>query len=189
MKLLIGKIPENKEFNPKAGGWTHLEEPKFLKIQIYGFLMFVFILVFLDGLTVGSFGLNIDKIGLGYFILLVIATVAIHEFIHAVAYGKEHRGNVVFGIIPKMFCCYAYSDLITTKKRFMFVISAPFTFLTILPIAVTLLTGVHSTILISLSVTNGYLSSGDLFTFFFMGLNIPTNAFVKSNGWKTYWRA
>jgi len=141
------------------------------------------------------------QIPLWHILAILIVTLFLfmpaHELVHALCCpGWGLSADTVVGIwLPKGFL-YVYYDGPMSRNRFLFVLIAPYLFLSILPLALIaifkfagwtpeLILGLTWTSLLGSLLAGGdFVSIGSL-----ISSKVPGTALVRNNGQKSYWKA
>jgi hypothetical protein len=123
------------------------------------------------------------------FLLLLLALVPIHEFIHALAYGCGLRSpNLLVGLWLQRGIPYVLCDEPLPRRRVLFMLAAPFCVLTLLPLLTTpLLSGTLLSCVWFFSLLHAALCVGDAATFLRLVRQAPADARIHNQGWDTYW--
>ena len=197
MRLHIGAIPESAEFEPEAQGWTSLREPSPAMFQVWAVPAAIFnivLLALLWNLTSSSTTTQPLLVGIGLIVVLVVF-IPIHELLHACAAPGGCRGEkTIIGIWPQKGLFYAHHDGAMPRNRFLLVFFMPFFVLSLLPIPVaalwTYLTGDGTLFMVlqGLSFINGVAACGDILGIAMIWKQVPANAIVRNQGWRTYWK-
>ncbi|PIA73744.1 hypothetical protein CDR19_06175 [Ectopseudomonas toyotomiensis] len=190
VRLRIGSIPVNENFDPLAGNWTPCKEPKpwvstWLIAVPLSLLLAVSFAVMLFRLT------PIDLQGLTFYKLLLLYTglVITHEAIHAIM--QPDRGTsalTTLGFWPSHLVFYAHYDGERSRANFLFGLVSPFLLLSVVPMLLAIAFQTNAWWVGALILGNAVASSVDLFGFFAVLLGTPKNSQVINNGWYTYWR-
>ena len=198
MRLHIGAIPESAEFEPEAQGWKSLREPSPAMFQVWALPVAVFNIALLACLwsLVPSANTKTQPLMAGIGIAFVLlALIPVHELLHALAApGGRHSGKVIIGVWPQKGLFYAHYDGAMPRNRFLLVFFMPFFVLSLLPIPFAALwvqftgDGTLTTVLQVLSFLNGAAACGDILGIFMIGKQVPAQAIVRNQGWKTFWK-
>lgn len=119
--------------------------------------------------------------------LVAVVLIPIHEGLHALAYPRSGRGEVIIGFWPKKFYFYAVYTGEMSRERLVAVFVAPFTVLSIAPLVYALSQDGESSALALASIINAGFSSADVYFTYLVISQIPRHSRVRNNGWKTYW--
>jgi len=219
MRFHLGPFPENNDFEPESEGWSVLPDVNLDTIHVRAFwasiglfmlwlplFLFVFPMELLTPQTIqlapNAFQIQVPIFQIPYWhtltilIVLLILFIPAHEMIHALCCPKWGLStDTVVGIwLPKGFF-YVYHDGPMSRNRFMFVLVAPYLFLSLLPlalIAILRFTGWTTALIISLtwiSLLGSLLAGGDFVSIgMLLSPNIPSSALIRNNGQKSYWK-
>src|SRR4051794_31929558 len=104
MRFCNGPIPESRTLDLRAAGWTLLRTPnerRFVAVAMLWtvpFLLAATLLFLRSPAALRSF-LHHRPWSLASFLLLLLALIPAHEFVHALAYGCGLRSpNLIFGV-------------------------------------------------------------------------------------------
>jgi len=192
MRFMLGPMPENSQFDPKAEGWTSLREYGPVKIQLIAIPVVVFVgLLFelafwLAGANVSPLQ-NIRNVPIGLGIMPGI--IPIHELLHLLCFPCFGLGEKsIVGFWPKMFIPYVHYDGILSKKRFVLIASCPFVVLSITPLLISFIKPDIALVIVAVSYLNCLASGVDLISIFLLVKQVPSGAVVRNNGLHSYWR-
>src|SRR4051812_19824448 len=107
MRFIYGPIPESRTFDPVGAGWTPLREGEGGRFVSRALLWTIPFLVaatmsFLRVVPALRVALRHEPWALPCVVLLLLALVPAHEFIHALAYGCGLRSpNLLMGVWPQ----------------------------------------------------------------------------------------
>lgn len=192
MRFMLGPMPENSQFDPKAEGWTSLREPGPGKIQLIAIVTAVFVglllqlLFWLAGANVSPLqNIRNAPIGLG----IVLGIIPIHELLHLVCFPGFGLGEKsIVGFWPKMFIPYVHYDGILSKKRFVLIASCPFVVLSITPLLSSFIKPDIPVVVVAVSYLNCLICGVDLISIFLIVKQVPSDAAMRNNGLYSYWR-
>jgi len=191
MNIVLGRIPENPDFDPPSQGWTAIKEPSPWYAQLMAFPIGLIITVLLGILwyTAAPFdGFDVDDIG-GSALLWLAGIVVCHEFIHALFHpGCGTSANTYFGFWPSKLLFYAHYDSIISKRRFIVILIAPFVFISIVPLLFCAAFQCASMTICGVSLLNALCAAMDVFGCFLIFWSVPPGALTRNKGWKTYYR-
>ncbi len=192
MRFMLGPMPENSQFDPKAEGWVAVREPGPIKIQLIAIpvvvsIALLFQLAFwLAGVDISPLS-NIKNAPIALAIMLGI--VPIHELLHLVCFpGFGLSEKSIVGFWPKMFIPYVHYDGILSKKRFMLIVSCPFVVLSITPLLSSFIKPDIAVVIVAVSYLNCLVCGVDLISIFLVVKQVPSDAVVRNNGLHSYWR-
>lgn len=194
MRFINGPIPKSRTFDPIAAGWTPLRTPnerRFVAVAMLCTVPFVLTatMIFLHAAPALRTLFRLDPWSLPCFLLLLLALVPAHEFIHALAYGCGLRSpNLVVGVWLQRGIPYVLCDEPLPRRRVLFMLAAPFGILTIVPLlTVPLLSGPQLSCVLFFSILHAALCVGDAATFLRLLRQAPPEASIHNQGWQTYW--
>ncbi len=179
-------------------GWKPLQEPKNLASAIFLSIPFMFInLMIAIGIikifsfvSLGEFGLSSSSftftINLHVFISLIVL-VALHELFHLILI-PDFIGSPNTYIGLTLYGGFVVTEEEIAKKRFILITCAPFLIISILAPLLIGSVGWMTPLAKQLSLLNALASSVDMVYLFLVINQVPTNAVIKNNGPKTYWR-
>jgi hypothetical protein len=194
MRFINGPIPESRTFDPVAAGWTPLRTPnerRFVAVAMLCTVPFLLAttMLFLHSAPTLRTLFRLQPWSLPCFLLLLLALVPAHEFIHALAYGCGLRSpNLVVGVWLQWGIPYVLCDEPLPRGRVLFMLAAPFCVLTILPLlTVPLLSGPLLSGVLFFGLLHAALCVGDAATFLRLLRQAPPEARIHNQGWQTYW--
>ncbi len=140
--------------------------------------------------------------GLGFFLLNLLVLLAgmlvvifIHELVHALLMPDGGRSpRTLIAVWPEKLLFYAYHLGALTRNRFLLVFAGPLLALTGLPLVLLAIlapfpgTIVAQGLLAGVALFNGASACGDIIGFWLVLLQIPANALVRNQGWRSYWK-
>jgi hypothetical protein len=132
------------------------------------------------------------SVGLALLVLVTSVTllVVVHELLHAAVFPGGCLGaRTVLGVWPAMGVFYAHHDGPQSRNRMLLVLLMPFLVLTLGLWLVEMVfpTGWGS-VLGAFSIVNALFAGGDLLGTGMIAWQVPVNAEVRNQGWKTWWR-
>ena len=116
--------------------------------------------------------------------------IPVHELFHAAVH--PHFGlseNSILGIWPAKGVCYAHYTGELSRSRVVAIYSMPFLAISLSPLLLCAITARSSGLLAVISILNALASCVDMLAIGLILFQIPANATVRNNGWKTSWRA
>jgi hypothetical protein len=189
MKLKLGELPKKTTFNPEHEGWTSLKEPGILTAQLIGFPVGIILSVFTFYLAYAMTDFTwFTSFELLPFTVGLILCIIFHELIHALSFPKEEGEEIYLGFWPMAFAFYAFYTGKIKRNRFLICLLAPFILLSIVPILLMSLLDAHHELLIMICIFNAFASYVDVLGALII-LQVPKNAYLINNGWKSYWKA
>lgn len=190
MRFHIGPIPESPDFIPDET-WKALREPSpwifqllALPIGIGSGLLILFLWWYLTPLSAGN-----GDMSLSIFLLNFAGIVIVHELIHALIHpgnGRHHAS--ILGLWPTKILFYAHYDGKLSRDRFIAILLMPLLVISVLPLLILAITQTASGWLAFISSFNALLACGDILAAGMIWAQIPANATVRNQGWKTYWQ-
>ncbi len=200
MRFHFGAIPESPNFHPETDGWSKIREPGPVAIQFLAFPAALVILI-IEGLLLSivlppsmNYSTSMELPLLTPFIIFLLL-IPSHELLHAVfnpGWGRSRRSIIGFWVSKVLF--YAHYDGEMSRNRFLLVFAGPLLGLSLLPIiliaGLRFIAGTESLILMLAfaSVLNALLASGDAIGIVLLLLQVPADAVVRNQGWRTYWK-
>lgn len=194
MRFINGPIPESRTFDPVAAHWTPLRTPesrRFVTVAMLSSAPFVVaatMLLLHDAPALRTL-FRLQPWILLSFVLLLLMLVPVHEFIHALAYGRSLRSpNLIMGVWLQRGIPYVLCDEPLPRRRVLWMLAAPFGVLTVLPLAlVPWLSGPALSCVLFISLLHAALCVGDAATLLRLLRQTPPGARVHNQGWQTYW--
>lgn len=194
MRFIHGPIPSSRTFDPVAARWTPLQESdsrRFVAVTLLCMLPFLLgaTILFLHAAPELRPIFQRHLWSLPCFLVLLLALVPTHEFIHALAYGCGLRSpNLLVGFWPQRGMAYVLCDTPLPRRRVLIMLAAPFVVLSVLPLLATFLLSGPWLLLVSfLSILHAAFCTGDAVAFLRLLSQAPANALIHNQGWKTYW--
>ncbi len=189
MRFHLGAIPETSDFSPDAA-WRSLREPtpwvmQFLALPVG---IVVCIAVGAGWLYLAPFReLPFDSPSLLLGAMLVM--IPIHEVLHAIVHpGSGSSGDSILGFWPSRMLFYAHYSGELTRARFIAILLMPLLVISLLPLLVCAVMGHSSGLLALISAFNALCACGDIFAVGLLLSQIPVDARVRNQGYRTYWR-
>ena len=189
MQLHFGPIPRSPDFDPEVEGWAALRElspwtMQFVAIPV-GIATAAVFLVLWGWLTPRK----VAPVSLAGFVCVVIALVSLHELLHTVMHPQNGRSRAsIIGLWPSRCVFYSHYDGDVSRSRFLSILLAPFVALSVVPLAFCALLGLGPSWLAVSSVLNALFSAGDLCFAVLILVQIPTEARVRNQQWRTWWQ-
>lgn len=205
MRFVIGSPPDSPDFDPERDGWRSVRIPSPGQLKVAGSAMGIVLcaLVVLGWtrVDVTSVGGQINLAGLGSWaavivplfvifavVLFFVGLTVVHELLHAVAFPRfGWSAATILGVWPRQLMPYADYQGPLPCWRFVLVSLMPFTFLSLLPLAVSLLAGSGSIFWLAVSVVNALVCGGDAVIGFVVIRQVPLGTVVRNKGWDTWW--
>jgi hypothetical protein len=190
MRLHWGTVPEDKNFQPEAEDWLPIREPTPLMMQFIA----IPVALIIGGLLLGLVALvfpNKEFIAPGWLTLFFLVTfIPIHELLHAVCFpGSLWSDKVVIGIWTRRLLFYAHYEGVMSRNQLLLTFAMPFIVLSLLPTSIIGLFQWPSIDLVLLILLNGISASGDVIGLILILAQIPKNAVVRNQGWRSYWKS
>jgi hypothetical protein len=189
MRFHFGAVPEATGFTPDDT-WKPLHEPSPWIMQLVALPLGVVMCVSIGALWLWLTPLReypLDSLGvvLGIF----AATVPIHELIHATVHPNVGRSNAsVLGFWPSRMLFYAHYTGELSRARLIAILLMPLLIISIVPLAACAVIGRSSGWLAIGSTLNALCACGDVFAVGVLLFQVPADAKVRNQGWRTYWR-
>ncbi|HTI98570.1 MAG TPA: DUF3267 domain-containing protein [Dongiaceae bacterium] len=191
MRFRIGAIPESPDFTPDAS-WHPLREPSPRQVQLLalpigllaagGFILLWWALTPPPGIDLPR---SVLKFGLTFGGIIVV-----HELIHALVHPRAGVSrHSILGVWPARLIFYAHYDGELTRNRFAAILLMPLLCLSAAPLVVGAVAHLSLPWLAFVSAFNAFLACGDILGASLVLYQIPAQAIVRNQGWKTYWRA
>lgn len=195
------RLPEFNESLHKElinGGWITLREPgslvsaiilsiPFMVINLYIAVVFMVIFSIISfeefGFTPNSFSITIN---LGMIIALIILII-IHELLHLVFIPNFKRSSKTF-VGLTFYGGFVVTEEEIAKSRYILISIAPFLIASIILPSILGVFGLLTPSVKLLVLLNAMASSVDILNLLLVIKQVPTNAVLKNNGPKTYWK-
>jgi hypothetical protein len=194
MRFVNGPIPESRTFDPGSAGWTPLRAPnerRFVAVAMVCAipLLLAATIAFLNAAPALRTFFRDHAWSLPCFVLLMLALVPAHEFVHALAYGCGLRSrNLIAGLWLQRGIPYVLCDEPLPRRRVLFMLAAPFCALTVMPLlTVPFLSAPWFSCVLFFSLLHAALCVGDAATFLRLWRQAPPRALVHNQGWQTCW--
>ncbi len=207
MRLHFGPIPENPDFHPEQTGWSPLREPSAAMFSWLGGGVGVLngaVAVALWMLPAGenrTIGLTISTsdasgaavsalIALAWLLGSLILLIVVHELLHAVCFpGGLTSPRTMIGVWPTIGVFYAHYDGPQSRNRMLVVLLMPLLVISggLWLVEMLFPTGWGSA-LGAFSIVNAMFAGGDVLATGMIAWQVPANAEVRNQGWKTWWR-
>jgi len=127
-------------------------------------------------------------------VLILLLTMPIHEFIHALStpnWGFSTKTIVGLQKSKGVFMPYVYYDGEQSLWRFFLTGFAPTILLTVVPIMVVMLLPLSDSYRVGfgfLSFFNAAISGGDMSICIWLATRLDPRSSIRQNGWKLYWK-
>ena len=190
MRFHLGAVPFSPEFVPDAS-WKPIREPRpwllqfiALPIGIVTAALVAVLWVSLTPVSLATFTMPSPS-----FLISVIGMVVVHEVLHAVVHPAAGcSSHSIIGFWPKCGAFYAHYDGELSRNRFLLIGLMPLFVITISPLLVSAALQTSCGWVAFVSSFNALVASGDVFAAGAILFQIPANATVRNQGWRTYWR-
>lgn len=178
--------------------WKQLIEPKSIVIAILISIPIMILTTFFTILVINivspisfkDFGIDKNSITISINVIgiaSIFLTVIIHELIHLILIPNFIKSDKTF-IGLTLFGGYVYSEEVITKSRYIIISITPFIIISIiLPLVLGKL-GLLNPLLKFLILVNSTASSVDILNFILILFQVPSKAYLTSNGMTTYWK-
>jgi hypothetical protein len=190
MRFHFGAVPTSPDFAPDAS-WKPVREPRPWLIQFIALPIGIVTaaLMAVLWLTITPLRLATFTLTPVSFLISAIGIVVVHELAHAVVHPAAGCSpQSVIGFWPKCGAFYAHYDGELRRNRFLAIALMPWFVVTILPLLVSAVLHATSAWLAFVSSFNALIACGDLFAAGVVLFQIPANAMLRNQGWRTYWR-
>jgi hypothetical protein len=202
MRFCVGVPALNDDFQPERDGWIKFREPSMLVFWLRALPVAAVTVVGLF-VAVGSVADTSAKVVIrtsdvtiwqivlvGFLTLLgFLAVLVVHELIHLLIHPKHGRTrDSIVGIWPRAFVFYAFYDNEMSRNRFLLMAALPFLLLSLCPVLLFWIVGKVVLWLVFVALVNGIGSCFDLLVIGMVLAQVPRKAFIRNNGWTTYWK-
>jgi hypothetical protein len=121
---------------------------------------------------------------------VMLAVFPAHELIHALVHpGYGATRDSIVAAWPSRMLFYAHYAGELTCRRFVAVLGMPLLVISVLPLAISALSG-HACVSVAFaSAFNALAAGGDLFAIGGLLVQVPPSATVRNFGWRTYYAA
>jgi hypothetical protein len=206
MRFALGPPPDTIDFAPERDGWQRVRMPSPRRLMIVGSAVGIAMgalvvfgwrqvpagtpLVLMDLSTFGPWAALATPLILLLSVVISFAgLLVVHELIHVLACpGLGLSSANVMGVWPSRLLPYADYQGPLPCWRAIIVALAPFTILSLVPLAVAFLAGSAPTFWMLVSVVNALGCGGDALLCFVMTSQVPLGAVVQSKRWDMWWR-
>jgi hypothetical protein len=190
MKLVVGKPPENQQFQPQREGWIPLKEPKNIWVlQLLAIPISILLVLLITFIAAVMNLFNTIVIDLRFLVAFALI-IPIHEILHAAVFPERLSSKrVMLGFWPKAFVFFAHYDGEVTRNRFIVVLVTPFFVLSVLPLMLLKLFGIQNQDFVFLCCAiNAFCSSGDLLGVCLILFQVPRKAKMRNQSFHSYWK-
>lgn len=140
-------------------------------------------------LTPLSASLDDDEFGI-WFLAAFFWLIPVHEAIHALVHpGRGLSDRTCIGMWLSRGLFYAHCHGPMSRDRFIAILIAPFMVLSILPLVGCALIGKVHVLPVTGSMMNALLACGDLLGVMLLLWQVPRDARIQNQSWRTYWQA
>lgn len=204
MRLAYGCPPTLPDFDPSNQGWNQLREPSPRALALVGSILGIAIgvsLVWAWSLMDLDFSIRFNQGDFGSWgqlallfiplspLLLLLAIIPLHEFIHALGCPRfGFTSMTIIGVWPSRFLFYAGHLEAMPAWRYLLYASAPFVVLSLLPLLIAYCIPGTALPCAAVSVMNGLCCGGDLILIVLVITQVPLQALVQNQGWSTWWK-
>ncbi len=189
MRFHIGAPPETPDFSPDAS-WKPLREPTPWVMQFFALPLGIVACV-----AVGFLWLSLTPLrdlsfdSPGMLLIAFIAIVPIHELIHAAVHPRSGASaDSILGVWPSRLLFYAHYTGELSRDRFIAILIMPLLIISFAPLFACAIAGRSSALLAFVSTLNALFACGDIFAIGLLLWQIPSDATVRNQGWRTFWR-
>ena len=190
MRFHFGAIPTSPDFTPDAS-WKSVREPRPWLVQFIALPIGIVTaaLMAVLWLTITPFRIATFTLTPVSFLIFALGIAVVHELAHAVVHPAAGCSpQSIIGFWPKCGAFYAHYDGELSRNRFLTIALMPWFVITILPLLVSAALQIASGWLAFISSFNALIACGDVLAAGLVLLQIPANATVRNQGWRTYWR-
>jgi len=191
MRFHIGAIPEAPDFSPDAP-WRPLREPTPWVMQLVALPIAIAVALIVALLWSQMMLMRqIEAILSIPFILFSFAgIVVIHELIHALVHPMAGRSpHSILGIWPSRVLFYAHYDGELRRNRFVGILLMPLVIISLVPLILAALKLIPASgSLAYISILNASVACGDVLGAGITLFQVPTDAIVRNQSWRTYWK-
>lgn len=189
MRFHLGPIPSSPDFQPDES-WNSLNEFSPWAMQAAALSLGLAFTIFLATLWWAFTPLGELDLSFSELFFLILGQIVVHELIHAFASPKCGRShNTVVGFWPSKLLFYAHYSGELTRNRFLVILLLPFIIISLVPLLFSFLLQTACSWIAFLSVFNGLASCLDIYGAGMILAQIPRNAVIRNQGWKTYWKS
>ena len=190
MRLHWGAIPPSPDFIPDEI-WKPLKEPSCGLAQVISVPIGVAAAAVVALLWFAFTPLHEIKalFSLPRFLGLSVCILIVHELVHTAAHpfvGLSPRSIV--GIWPSRLIGFAHYDGELSRNRFVTILLMPLVTITVLPLLLAAVIHTVSVWVAFASVLNALASAVDVLGAAMVLCQIPPNAILRNQGWRTYWK-
>ena len=130
-----------------------------------------------------------DPVSPGMLVLVFFAIIPIHELIHAWVHPRSGLSNSsILGFWPSRLLFYAHYDGELPRNRFIAILLMPLLIISFAPLLICTVTGSSSVPFAFASIFNALCACGDIFGAGLVLVQVPSNATVRNQGWRTFFK-
>lgn len=205
MRFTIGAPPTDEAFEPEKLGWTRVSYPGPYTLIALGLPIGILTATLLwlgwqeatPSNDQFSVRIAVPLFWVPIFVILALLSgmllvVLVQELLHCVGHpGMGLSSSSYIGTWPTKLLFYAVYLGGIARNRYLVVAALPFVVISLVPLAVCLVVPVDGSVaslLMVVSVFNGFSSCGDMIIAPIIWLQVPRNAEVRDQGWHTYWK-
>jgi hypothetical protein len=189
MRFHLGSIPETQEFLPDSS-WRPLREPTPWAMQFLALPLGIVACITVGVLWVFLTPLmDISLDSLGMLLIAFIVIIPIHELIHAAVHPRSgFSAHSILGFWPSRLLFYAHYVGELSRGRFIAILLMPLLVISVAPLFACAIAGHSSALLAFTSTLNALFACGDMFGIGLLLFQVPSDATVRNQGWKTFWK-
>lgn len=190
MRFHCGAIPTSPDFVPDAS-WKSLREIRPWLVQFIALPIGIVTagLVAILWLAITPLRLAAFAITPMSFLVSFVGIVVVHELIHAAVHPLAARlSRSILGFWPSCGLFYAHYDGELSRNRSLAVLLMPLFVISIVPLLVAAVLQSAAGWVAFISCFNALLACGGVLGVALLLFQIPANATVRNQGWRTYWK-
>ncbi len=189
MRFHLGAIPETPDFSPDAS-WKPLREPTPWVVQLLALPVGIVACVAVGALwflltPLRDVSFDSPDMMLGALVVIIPLHELIHAAVHPRAGGSD---DSILGFWPSRLLFYAHYGGELSRGRFITILLMPLLIISFVPLVICAITGRSSGWLAFSSALNALCACVDIFGVGLLLFQIPSNARVRNQGWRTFWR-
>lgn len=205
MRFTIGSPPSDEAFEPENQGWTRVRYPGPYALIAMGLPIgsLTAMLLWLGWKELvppnDQFSVRIPVPLLWAPVVLLLAffagmllVVLVHELLHCAGHPRMGLSSASYiGAWPTKLLFYAVYLGGIGRDRYLVMAALPFVVISLVPLAVCLVVPVDGAVvslLMAVSIFNGFSSCGDMIIAPIIWSQVPRDAEVRDQGWHTYWK-
>jgi len=189
MRFHLGAVPATPDFSPDAN-WHPLREPSPWLMQLLALPIGISACVAVGVLWFLLTPLrNLPFDAPVSLLSSLLILIPIHELVHALAHpGSGRYTDTILGFWPSRLMFYAHYAGELSRARFIIILLTPLFAISFVPLIVCMVARQAAGLLAFCSGLNALCACGDMFGVALLLLQIPSDASVRNQGWRTYWR-